>query len=51
MAIGATGPSRLQIVIVAEGHRVTLPLTAEWARWLASPLTIWADNSETIKPN
>ncbi len=51
MEIGATGPQRLQIVLKVEGRRITLPLTSEEARWLASALVIWADNSDTIRSN
>lgn len=46
--IGATGPQRLQFVFAAEGHCVTVKLSAEEARWLAHALTYWAESSETI---
>lgn len=48
LEIGATGPSKLQFVIDAEGRKVTVTLSAEEARWLAHALTHWADSSETI---
>lgn len=48
LEIGATGPSKLQFVLEAQGRKVTVKLTAEAARWLAYALTHWADSSETI---
>lgn len=50
LEIGATGPGRLQFVLGVEGRRITVPLRAEEARWLASALNHWADGSETISP-
>jgi hypothetical protein len=48
LEIGATGPNRLQFVVRADGRNVTVRLSAEEARWLASALEYWADDSESI---
>lgn len=50
LEIGATGPSRLQFVVNADGRRVAVHLAADEARWLASALIHWADDSDTISP-
>jgi predicted DNA-binding transcriptional regulator YafY len=50
LEIGATGPSRLQFVVQAEGRRVAVKMSADEARWLAYALTHWAESSETISP-
>jgi hypothetical protein len=38
LEIGATGPQTLQFVLEAKVRKVTLKLSAEEARWLASAL-------------
>jgi hypothetical protein len=48
LEIGATGPNQLQFVVSAEGRQVTVRLRAGEARWLATALLHWADDSETI---
>jgi hypothetical protein len=50
LEIGATGPNRLQFVVMAAKRRVVVKLTAEEARWLASALNHWADESGAISP-
>ena len=50
LEIGATGPNRLQFVVRAGRKNVAVKLSAAEARWLASALEHWADNSETILP-
>lgn len=47
--IGATGPSCLQCVFRAGRRNVTLKLSADEARFLASALEHWAASSETIE--
>ena len=51
LEIGATGPQTLQVVLRADRHKITLKLTAEEARWLASALNRWADSSAQIISN
>lgn len=51
LEIGATGPNRLQLVILAEGQRVVLPLREDEAKWLAYALGHWAEQSKTIRSN
>lgn len=50
LKIGATGPSRLQVVVRAGRNDVALKLSAAEARWLASALEDWAEKSEGIPP-
>lgn len=50
LEIGATGPGRLQLVVRAGRNDVAVKLNAAEARWLASALEQWADESETIPP-
>ena len=51
LEIGAISPENLQVVFQADGHCITLKLTADEARWLASALNHWADQSRLIKSN
>lgn len=46
--IGATGPGTLQFVLRPKGYEVTAKLTADEARWVASALVHWADESGNI---
>jgi len=48
LEIGATGPRRLQFVVRTDGRNVTVKLSADEARWLASALEYWAAESEAI---
>ncbi len=48
--IGATGEGVLQIVLEAEGRRVTLKMTEAEARFAAYALTHWADVSIGLSP-
>jgi hypothetical protein len=48
LEIGATGPSKLQFVLISSRRRATVKLSAGQARWLAGALNHWADSSESI---
>jgi hypothetical protein len=51
LEIGATAPQKLQVVLQAGRHSVTLKLTAGEANWLASALNHWAEKSTLINLN
>jgi hypothetical protein len=48
LEIGATAPGHLQCVWIAPHRRVTLRLSADQARWLATALNHWADSADKI---